>query len=80
MTVLLNVISTGKSLLEQGEDAGLILNYSCRAGMCGSCIVKLKSGQVKQLADDGLTDDEKKEGYILACCSIPQSDVVISKD
>ena len=48
--------------------------------MCGSCIVKLKSGQVKQLADDGLTDDEKKEGYILACCSIPQSDVVISKD
>ena len=69
-----------KSLLEQGEDAGLILNYSCRAGMCGSCIVKLKSGQVKQLADDGLTDDEKKEGYILACSSIPQSDVVISKD
>ncbi|NQY64335.1 MAG: MOSC domain-containing protein [Alteromonadaceae bacterium] len=67
-------------LLEQGENAGLILNYSCRAGMCGSCKVKLISGQVIQLDDDGLSDCEKKEGYILACSAIPQTDVVISKD
>jgi len=67
-----------QSLLEQGEQAGLILPYSCRGGMCGSCKVKLISGEVKQLADDGLMDSEKSEGYVLACSCVPQSDVVIS--
>ena len=67
-----------QSLLEQGEHAGLILPYSCRGGMCGSCKVKLVSGEVKQLADDGLMDSEKSEGYVLACSCVPQSDVVIS--
>ncbi len=70
--------NTESSILEQGESAGLILPYSCRGGMCGSCKMKLESGEVKQLADDGLTDDEKKQGYILACSCIPQSDIVVS--
>ena len=68
-----------ETLLDQGEAAGLILPYSCRGGMCGSCKVKLESGEVKQLADDGLMQSEKDAGYILACSCIPQSDVVISK-
>lgn len=67
------------TLLEQAEDNGIILPYSCRGGMCGSCIVKLKEGEVEQLADDGLTDAEKEQGYILACCCIPKTDLVISK-
>lgn len=71
--------NTKATILEQGENAGLILPYSCRGGMCGRCKIKVKSGQVKQLADDGLTNDEKNEGYVLACSSIPQSDLVLSK-
>lgn len=69
-----------ETILEQGEAAGLILPYSCRGGMCGRCKVKLNSGDVRQLATDGLSPQEQDEGYILACSSIPQSDVVISKD
>lgn len=68
-----------QTLLEQGEDAGLILPYSCRGGMCGSCKVKLESGDVKQLADDGLMAEEKAQGYVLACSCVPTSDVVVSK-
>lgn len=67
------------TILEQGEDAGLIMPYSCRAGMCGRCKVKLDNGQVKQLSTDALTDEEQKQGYILACSSIPTSDITISK-
>lgn len=70
--------NTQEPILDQGEAAGLILPYSCRGGMCGRCKIKLNSGKVKQLADDGLTDDEKAEGYILACSSIPQSDLTLS--
>jgi len=68
-----------ETILEQGEDAGLVLPYSCRAGMCGTCKVKLESGEVEQLANDALTDDEEKQGYILACSCIPKTDVVISQ-
>lgn len=72
--------NTKNTLLEQGEDAGLIMRYSCRGGSCGSCKVKLNSGNVEQGSTDGLTSQEQSEGYILACCAVPKSDVVISKD
>lgn len=66
-----------KTVLEHGEDAGLIIPYSCRAGMCGRCKAKLVSGEVTQLADDGLSAEEKQQGYILCCSAIAQSNVVI---
>ena len=66
-----------KTLLKHGEEAGLLIPYSCRAGMCGRCKAKLISGEVTQLADDGLSVEEKQQGYILCCSSIAQSDVVI---
>ncbi|GLX78026.1 flavodoxin [Thalassotalea insulae] len=72
--------NTEEPILDQGESAGLVLPYSCRGGMCGSCKMKLQSGEVKQLANDGLTDEEKKQGYILACSCIPQSDIVVTVD
>ncbi len=66
------------TLLEQAEDSGLIIPYSCRGGMCGCCKVKLEKGNVEQLADDGLTDDERAQGYILACSCIPKTDLIIT--
>jgi len=69
-----------KTLLEHGEDAGLILPYSCRAGMCGRCRAKLISGEVRPTSMDdngGLTALEQQEGYILCCISVAMSDVVI---
>lgn len=69
-----------ETLLDQGEDAGLIMHYSCRGGNCGRCKVKLQSGDVEQLATDGLMPDEQADGYILACSSIPKSDVIVTKN
>lgn len=66
------------TILEQGEEAGLILPFSCRAGMCGRCKIKLESGEVEQLATDGLTQQEQDDGYILACSCLPKSDVVLA--
>jgi hypothetical protein len=71
--------NTEETLLEQAEAAGLILPYSCRGGMCGSCRVKLESGDVEQLSQDGLSDIDQQQGYILACACIPKSDIVINK-
>lgn len=75
-----NVNDKPKTLLENGEDAGLILPYSCRAGMCGRCKAKLISGEVEQSSSDGLTAQEKQDGYILCCSTIATSDVIIKHD
>lgn len=72
--------NTDQLLLEQGENAGLILPYSCRGGSCGSCKAILKSGQVHQHSSNGLSDNEKVEGYILLCSCTPLTDVVISHE
>jgi uncharacterized protein YcbX/ferredoxin len=75
-----NVIGNTKdSILDQGEAAGMLLPYSCRGGMCGRCKIKLESGEVKQLANDGLSDVDKEQGFVLACSSVPQSDLVLAK-
>ncbi|WP_198555738.1 YcbX family protein [Colwellia sp. 75C3] len=68
-----------QTILDQGEKAGLILPYSCRAGMCGRCKVKLVKGQVEQLSTDGLTEAEMKEDYILMCSCIPKTDVILAR-
>ena len=70
--------NNSETLLEQGENAGLILPYSCRGGMCGSCKVKLEQGQVQQYCSDGLSNEEQLQGYVLSCSCTPLTDVVIS--
>lgn len=68
------------SLLEQGEAAGLILPYSCRAGSCGRCKAKLVSGQVKQDSTDGLSISEQQQGYILLCSCRALTDVKVGHE
>lgn len=77
---ILDANTSPKTLLENGEDAGLILPYSCRGGMCGKCKAKLISGEVKQTSSDGLTAQEIQKGYVLCCSTIAVSDVVIKHE
>jgi len=72
--------NTQESLLDQGENAGLILPYSCRGGSCGSCKAKLISGEVKQSSTDGLSVDEQQQGYILLCSCNPLTDIEVSHE
>lgn len=65
-------------LLDQAEQAGVDLPYSCRGGQCGACKVKLIEGEVMTLSKQGLSDTEIEQGYILACSCIPLSDITIN--
>jgi ferredoxin-NADP reductase len=56
-----------KSVLEVAESAGVSIDYSCRAGICGVCKTKLLEGTVTMEVEDALTDDDKARGLILAC-------------
>ncbi|MGF1777075.1 MOSC N-terminal beta barrel domain-containing protein [Vibrio nomapromontoriensis] len=70
--------SNQQNLLEQAEEAGINIAYSCRAGFCGACKVKVESGLVHQPDVPAIQDSEIAEGKVLACCAIPQTDVVLS--
>ncbi|PKH24500.1 hypothetical protein CIG19_07400 [Enterobacterales bacterium CwR94] len=61
-------------LLEQLEMQGARIPYSCRAGICGSCKMKLVTGEVKPLKQSAVRAD----GTILSCSCIPASDIELA--
>ncbi|MGX5147384.1 2Fe-2S iron-sulfur cluster-binding protein, partial [Enterobacter hormaechei] len=58
-------------LLEQLEQAGIRVPYSCRAGICGCCRIKLVDGEVSALKKSAIGSD----GTILCCSCVPKTSV-----
>jgi ring-1,2-phenylacetyl-CoA epoxidase subunit PaaE len=65
-----------KTVLDSALDNDIDAPYSCSGGVCGSCIGRLKSGDIKMLKNTVLTDSEVSDGLILACQAIPVSDMI----
>ena len=63
-----------ESILTELESHNVLINYSCRQGHCGSCILKLVEGDVLHL--ECLVP--LSEGEILACQSKPTTDIKIT--
>ena len=63
-----------ESILTELEAHNVLINYSCRQGHCGSCILKLVDGEV--LHEECLVP--LTEGEILACQSKPTTDIKIT--
>ncbi len=61
-------------LLEQLEQQGIRIPYSCRAGICGSCRMTLIEGYVAPLKKSAVAAN----GTILSCSCIPKSDLKLA--
>lgn len=70
---------SGESLLAAAIRSGVGLPYGCKDGACGSCKCKKLSGSVVHGDHQAkaLSAAEEDAGFVLTCCAIPLTDVVL---
>lgn len=61
------------TVLQGAKKAGIHLPYSCENGQCGTCTLRLQTGEVTHRLNEVLTDKELAEGYFLSCTAFPKS-------
>jgi len=72
-------VEQGEAVLAAGIRQGIGLPYGCKDGACGSCKCKMLSGSVVHGAHQSkaLSAEEEANGYMLTCCAVPQSDLIL---
>ncbi|WP_018918532.1 hybrid-cluster NAD(P)-dependent oxidoreductase [Vreelandella zhanjiangensis] len=70
-------IQPGETVHAAAAKLGLHIPKACGMGICGTCRVELKSGEVEMEHNGGITEEDIEEGYILSCCSKPKGDLVV---
>jgi len=59
------------TLLEFAESLGLLPDFSCRSGHCGSCKSKLLAGKIIYQSE---VTAETAGNKVLLCCALPASE------
>ncbi|WP_213769122.1 hybrid-cluster NAD(P)-dependent oxidoreductase [Caballeronia sp. dw_19] len=70
---------SAQHVLDAAKKSGVRLPASCTQGMCGTCKVKLLSGEVEMKHNGGIRQREIDQGMVLLCCSKPLTDLVVDK-
>lgn len=66
-----------KSILEVLEEHGFEIPFSCREGLCGTCVTNVCSGEPDH-RDYVLTDEERASGKMMTvCCSRSRSPLLV---
>lgn len=66
----------GESVLETVLRHRADAPFACKGGVCGTCRVRLLSGEVRMERNYALEADELEAGYVLACQSHPVTEAV----
>ncbi len=71
------IVEPNRTILETALDMGIDLPYSCQSGLCTACRGKALSGKVKLDEEEGLSQSERNEGFVLTCVGHPMTDDVV---
>jgi uncharacterized 2Fe-2S/4Fe-4S cluster protein (DUF4445 family) len=72
------IVEQGENLLQAAIAAGVHINASCGgSGVCGTCKVLIKQGEVESTRTEKLTKQEYKQGLRQACQSRILTDLVV---
>ena len=87
MSFNVSVLPSGRSFSANADETllaaairqGIGLPYGCKDGACGSCKCKKLEGTVTHGAHQlkALSAEEEASGFILTCCGVAHSDVVL---
>lgn len=87
MSFNITVQPSGRAFTANPEEAvlaaairqGVGLPYGCKDGACGSCKCKKLEGEVVhgEHQSKALSAEEAAQGFILTCCAVPQTDLVL---
>ncbi len=66
-------VKQNQTILEAVIDDGMDPPYACQMGVCCTCRALVSSGSVEMEEDEGLSDAEIEEGYVLTCQSHPMT-------
>lgn len=61
----------GETLLAAGLRTGADIPYSCLAGSCGTCAVRVAKGLVGPQSAEVLGQQKSEDGWVLACMAAP---------
>src|SRR6185436_18368622 len=72
-------VEEGKNVLQAGLEAGHMMPYSCRAGVCRTCRGTILEGKVDYglVHETYLPESDKAKGFALLCQAKPLSDLVV---
>ena len=72
-------VNQDQAILAAGIAQGVGMPYGCKDGACGSCKCKKLEGTVVHgpHQSKALSAEEEANGYVLTCCGVPHSDVVL---
>jgi len=67
--------ASADSLLEFAEANGIEVDSGCRAGSCGSCQIRVETGEVEY---NQHADADIKPDHCLLCITIPKGDLTLA--
>ncbi len=75
-------VAARETLLQAALRQGIDFPFSCRVGGCATCKCTLVEGRVRELTDTSyvLSDHDQDRRTVLACQSVPLSDIRIEVD
>ena len=68
---------SGQSVLEAAREHDIDAPYSCKAGVCSTCMCRVVEGEVEMVQNHALEDYEVERGYVLSCQSYPLTDKLV---
>lgn len=68
----------GESVLDCLTRHGVSVNYSCRAGVCQSCMMVAVEGKPTPASQLGIRETLKAQDHFLICSCVPESDMTVA--
>lgn len=70
------MVPSGLTILDAALNHRLDVPYSCKRGLCSSCMARKTAGEISMDNPESLLDFERAQGDVLLCQTYPESDSV----